>query len=560
MGEAGSADARDAFARAGEALRAELALPEDGALRLAAALAELVAAVPAAGRLVPWGAGAALELLRLAVRAHLQPARAAFLAEVREVTAGLAAMLGAGRGGDGDAAAVGSMGGRFLDPARLAGLTRAAAQRDRRSTTNGAAGWRRRARFSTASSPPAPRRSRRSSTGSEAPGTLPPAADGWQVTASDDAVRHRRRDLRRRRRRARARCCGRCAAPASSSPATTCRSATVRCSSGSTGAPSRPPRWRCSRPVAVVASGDHAANGGLRPLSRLLLSGRPVQAMVVVVPAGQPRRGRRGDRLPLRAGLARRRPARGVRAAELAGAPGAPRRRPGPRPVFWARLSPRAGHATGRGRGRVFGPDRSVAVGRCSAGGARPPAVPLRPGGGAGLGRAASTSRATRSRPPTGRAAAGGGTRGRRRDDPRPAVHLRRLRAARPGCGTRSCARCRPVSEHADLVPIGDWLALEPSDAGHRVPWIWAVDGGGTLHRLAVGRRLARACRDRLGYWRTLQEMAGVRSEYADRAADAARREAEEAAARRARPARGGARRRARARARSAPPPRWSTT
>ena len=58
------------------------------------------------------------------------------------------------------------------------------------------------------------------------------------------------------------------------------------------------------------------------------------------------------------------------------------------------------------------------------------------------------------------------------------------------------------------------------------VPFVWALDHETRLCRLAVSRPLALACRDRLGYWRTLQELAGIRSEHARRAAEAARAEA----------------------------------
>ncbi len=81
------------------------------------------------------------------------------------------------------------------------------------------------------------------------------------------------------------------------------------------------------------------------------------------------------------------------------------------------------------------------------------------------------------------------------------------------------------VSE-AGLVPMADYCATA-EDAESGIPFIWAVDGGSRLVRLAVSRPLALACRDRLDYWRTLQELAGVRSEYARRAAESARTEAE---------------------------------
>lgn len=91
----------------------------------------------------------------------------------------------------------------------------------------------------------------------------------------------------------------------------------------------------------------------------------------------------------------------------------------------------------------------------------------------------------------------------------------------------------------ADLVPLADHLDLSPAEAAHKLPFIWAADRDGQLHRLIVSRRLALASRDRLGYWRTLQELAGVRNEYV-LAAEARVREEVEARAREEREAAAG--------------------
>lgn len=87
------------------------------------------------------------------------------------------------------------------------------------------------------------------------------------------------------------------------------------------------------------------------------------------------------------------------------------------------------------------------------------------------------------------------------------------------------------------LATIPEWLALGPDEALERVPSVLAVvpaprkgrrsETGDRLVRFAVSRPLALACRDRLGYWRTLQELAGVRSEYVRRAEARVRDEAE---------------------------------
>jgi hypothetical protein len=56
------------------------------------------------------------------------------------------------------------------------------------------------------------------------------------------------------------------------------------------------------------------------------------------------------------------------------------------------------------------------------------------------------------------------------------------------------------------------------------------VDAAGGLHRIAVSRQLVAACRDRRDYWRTLQELAGVRNKYVELAQAQVRAEAVEAA------------------------------
>ena len=81
-----------------------------------------------------------------------------------------------------------------------------------------------------------------------------------------------------------------------------------------------------------------------------------------------------------------------------------------------------------------------------------------------------------------------------------------------------------------DLVTVDVWTKLSADDLIRKVPYVWAVDAEQGLHRLAISRRLALACRDRLGFWHTLQEMAGVNNEYARRAAESARRQALEQA------------------------------
>jgi len=81
------------------------------------------------------------------------------------------------------------------------------------------------------------------------------------------------------------------------------------------------------------------------------------------------------------------------------------------------------------------------------------------------------------------------------------------------------------------LATVPEWLALSGAESLERVPFVLAVAAPSSAKsgfvRFAVSRPLALACRDRLGYWRTLQELAGVRSEYVRQAEERTRDEAE---------------------------------
>lgn len=74
--------------------------------------------------------------------------------------------------------------------------------------------------------------------------------------------------------------------------------------------------------------------------------------------------------------------------------------------------------------------------------------------------------------------------------------------------------------ESPDLVTVDDFLAAEDSEIDRQVPFVWGIDEDGTLLRLVVSRALVFACRDRLNYWHTLQELAGVQNFYVDAAVD----------------------------------------
>ncbi len=74
--------------------------------------------------------------------------------------------------------------------------------------------------------------------------------------------------------------------------------------------------------------------------------------------------------------------------------------------------------------------------------------------------------------------------------------------------------------ESADLVAVDQYLDSEAELVDRMVPYVWGIDDQGVLVRLAVSRALVFACRDRLNYWHTLQELAGIQNFYVEEAID----------------------------------------
>lgn len=86
------------------------------------------------------------------------------------------------------------------------------------------------------------------------------------------------------------------------------------------------------------------------------------------------------------------------------------------------------------------------------------------------------------------------------------------------------------------LEPLGNYLTMDDHERAERIPFVWGVDEQNRLRRLVVTRRLVAICRERLDFWHTLQELAGIKSEYVLEAVRHTREEAEaQAAADRAR-------------------------
>jgi ferredoxin len=79
--------------------------------------------------------------------------------------------------------------------------------------------------------------------------------------------------------------------------------------------------------------------------------------------------------------------------------------------------------------------------------------------------------------------------------------------------------RMVPAGFESDrLVPVADYLHAEEQAVDRRVPFVWGIDENGVLVRLVVSRALVFACRDRLNYWHSLQELAGVQNYYVEEA------------------------------------------
>ncbi|HVQ24944.1 MAG TPA: hypothetical protein VMV01_07200, partial [Planctomycetota bacterium] len=70
---------------------------------------------------------------------------------------------------------------------------------------------------------------------------------------------------------------------------------------------------------------------------------------------------------------------------------------------------------------------------------------------------------------------------------------------------------------NAAMLPVADWLALGDDAAAHSVPYLHAVDGNNTLHRVLVDASLMGAARRCLVLWHRLQEMGGIHNSHAER-------------------------------------------
>ncbi len=74
--------------------------------------------------------------------------------------------------------------------------------------------------------------------------------------------------------------------------------------------------------------------------------------------------------------------------------------------------------------------------------------------------------------------------------------------------------------ESPDFVTVDEYLNLDDELVDRLVPFVWGIDENDVLTRLVVSRALVFACRDRLNYWHTLQELAGIQNFYVEEAID----------------------------------------
>jgi hypothetical protein len=531
MGEEGAlADARRVFQEAGTAVRRSLKLGKADDEAFASDLETLIAAIPEKGRLLPLGEHTAFALFGEAAEDRFRPARAAFLSRVREVSDKTRAVLEKDRmkrpeskGRKPETRDVGAVGSRYFDPSALSAIVRsagggAALPEDRRERWEAALEIL--DRDADTGIPDSLVLIHDGSLSKTAEAKLP----GWTIERSDDpcVVAAERFDE---------------AADVLAGILRAERLARLEYD-GDYDHDVHGPwlarlDWHAfSReelsilpPVVAVLSADSAAGPGLLSLSRLILSGRPVHVIVLDHPAHNP----------------------GMADEEWGGFRFEPGYLAMSHREVWVQQTTvaRPRHMTAGFGHALRGVRTALHVVACGfdAKGNEPRLGPWFFAGAAVESRAFACFRYN---PEAGNSWA------RRLDfsgNPEPEENwpVYELTARRQNGGEETLAlpftfadfalldpayvrHFRLVPDgipEADLVSLPAYLDLSTADAVRKIPFIWGVDGRGTLRRLAVTRLLALAARDRLGYWRTLQELAGLRNEYVQEAVKRAQEDAE---------------------------------
>ena len=81
----------------------------------------------------------------------------------------------------------------------------------------------------------------------------------------------------------------------------------------------------------------------------------------------------------------------------------------------------------------------------------------------------------------------------------------------------RHFARVPRSGWNGNLIPVDEWLAVDPADVGERIPFVNVVDEQDVLHRLIVDAKLMQAARRCRELWHGLQELGGIHNSHADR-------------------------------------------
>jgi len=76
-----------------------------------------------------------------------------------------------------------------------------------------------------------------------------------------------------------------------------------------------------------------------------------------------------------------------------------------------------------------------------------------------------------------------------------------------------------------DLVSVSEYLDNSVEKPERAIPYVFAVDATGLLHKVVISRALIMACRDRQNYWRSLQAQCGIHNKYVNQARQEVREE-----------------------------------
>jgi pyruvate-ferredoxin/flavodoxin oxidoreductase len=73
-----------------------------------------------------------------------------------------------------------------------------------------------------------------------------------------------------------------------------------------------------------------------------------------------------------------------------------------------------------------------------------------------------------------------------------------------------------PETWNENMLPVAEFLELDPDEREGKFPFIWAVDKKNRLMRLLLTEELVRSCEERLQFWRQLRGIAGLDAHAAD--------------------------------------------